>query len=494
MDIAAYFSQFAYDALAPLQFNSVFFFAIFSVFYVLYATVFNSIKLRNLLLLVFSLFIYYKLSGLYVILMAVVALSDFLIGKQILKTESERKKKNWLFLSLLISVGSLIYFKYTPFILENVNAIFGSDFKPASGFLMPIGISFYIFKTISYVVDCYNEMIEEPEENYLNYLLYLSLFTTILAGPIAKARDVLPQLHQKLAVTKEYIGKGFYLILLGAVKKYLVADFLWTNFIERVFNQPTLFSGFDNLMAMLMGTIQFYYDFAGYTDMMLGISLLLGLEIQGNFNRPFLAQNISDFWRRWHITLSTWLNEYIFMPTSFAWRNLKKTGVVLASLFTFVISGIWHGPKFTYILWGTLHGVAIAWDVASQNWRFALKKKINATFYKVVSIILTFAFISLTMVIFNVKTLPMAWDMYDMIFVQMDWSIATEWFPIYWKEFVIFAIAALVHFLPLRLKEFSIEQFTNFHWSLKAVTGLVVIVFIYQFFSAETQPFIYLQF
>ncbi len=359
---------------------------------------------------------------------------------------------------------------------------------------MPIGISFYIFKTISYVVDCYNEMIEEPEENYLNYLLYLSLFTTILAGPIAKARDVLPQLHQKLAVTKEYIGKGFYLILLGAVKKYLVADFLWTNFIERVFNQPTLFSGFDNLMAMLMGTIQFYYDFAGYTDMMLGISLLLGLEIQGNFNRPFLAQNISDFWRRWHITLSTWLNEYIFMPTSFAWRNLKKTGVVLASLFTFVISGIWHGPKFTYILWGTLHGVAIAWDVASQNWRFAVKKKINATFYKIVSIILTFAFISLTMVIFNVKTLPMAWDMYDMIFVQMDWSIAVEWFPIYWKEFVIFAIAALVHFLPLRLKEFSIEQFTNFHWSLKAVTGLAVIVFIYQFFSAETQPFIYLQF
>lgn len=494
MDFSTFLSQLSFDILNPLQFNTVFFFGLFTVFYVLYAAVFNNIKVRNALLLAFSIYVYYKLSGLYVILMAVVALSDFLLGKQILKTENEGKKKWLLFTSLVISVGSLLYFKYTPFILENVNAVLGTEFLPPSGFLMPIGISFYIFKTISYVIDCYNEMIEEPEESYVNYLLYISLFTTILAGPIARARDVLPQLQQKLEVTKEYIGKGFYLILLGAVKKYLIADFLWVNFIERVFQNPTLFSGFDNLMAMLMGTIQFYYDFAGYTDMMLGISFLLGLQIQGNFNRPFVAQNISDFWRRWHITLSTWLNEYIFMPTSFAWRGMKKAGVVLASLFTFVISGIWHGPKFTYILWGTLHGVAIAWDVASQNLRANIKKRVNATFYKVVSIILTFAFISLTMIIFNVKRLPMAWDMYDMIFVQMDWSIAADWFPVYWKEFVIFILATLVHFLPLKLKEFSIQQYTQLHWSLKALVGLVVIVFIYQFFSAETQPFIYLQF
>lgn len=494
MDFSGFLQQFAYNPIKILQFNSVFFFGLFSIFYVLYAAFFNRIQVRNGLLLLFSLFIYYKLSGLYVVLMCLVALSDFIIGKQILKTQNESKKKWWLVLSLTISVGSLIYFKYTPFILENVNAVLGSNFTPPTGFLMPIGISFYIFKTISYVMDCYNEMIEEPEKNYFDYLLFLSLFTTLVAGPIVRARDVLPQLKQKLEVSKEFIGQGFYLILIGAVKKYLIADFLWVNFIERVFTSPTIFSGFDNLMAMLMGTIQFYYDFAGYTDMMLGISLLLGLQLQGNFNRPFMAQNISDFWRRWHITLSTWLNEYVFMPMSFAWRSGGKAGVVFASLFTFVISGIWHGPKYTYILWGTLHGAAIAWDVASQNWRFKLKKKINGTLYKVISIILTFAFISLTMVIFNVKQLPMAWDMYEMIFAKMNWALAPEWFSIYYKEFSIFALAALVHFLPLKIKTFSMQQYTLLPWPLKSIVGLVIIIFIYQFFSAETQPFIYLQF
>lgn len=494
MDFSGFLQQFAYNPIKILQFNSVFFFGLFSIFYVLYAAFFNRIQVRNGLLLLFSLFIYYKLSGLYVVLMCLVALSDFIIGKQILKTQNESKKKWWLVLSLTISVGSLIYFKYTPFILENVNAVLGSNFTPPTGFLMPIGISFYIFKTISYVMDCYNEMIEEPEKNYFDYLLFLSLFTTLVAGPIVRARDVLPQLKQKLEVNKDFIGQGFYLILIGAVKKYLIADFLWVNFIERVFTSPTIFSGFDNLMAMLMGTIQFYYDFAGYTDMMLGISLLLGLQLQGNFNRPFMAQNISDFWRRWHITLSTWLNEYVFMPMSFAWRSGGKAGVVFASLFTFVISGIWHGPKYTYILWGTLHGAAIAWDVASQNWRFKLKKKINGTLYKVVSIIITFAFISLTMVIFNVKQLPMAWDMYEMIFAKMNWALAPEWFSIYYKEFSIFALAALVHFLPLKIKTFSMQQYTLLPWPVKSIVGLVVIIFIYQFFSAETQPFIYLQF
>lgn len=491
----AFFKQFEYSKFNPLQFNSVFFFALFSVFYLVYAGVFNKVKTRNTVLLLFSLFIYYKLSGLYVLLMMAVAASDFLIGKQILKTHSEGKKKAWLLLSLVVSLGSLLYFKYSPFILENVDVLLGTKLTPPQGsFLMPIGISFYIFKTISYVIDCYNEMIDEPEESYINYLLYVSLFTTIIAGPIARARDILPRLQAKLTVTEEFIGKGFFLILIGAIKKYLIADFLWVNFIERVFISPTLFSGFDNLMAVLMGTIQFYYDFAGYTDMMLGISLLLGLELQGNFNRPFMAQNISDFWRRWHITLSSWLNEYVFMPMSFAWRGMKKTGIVIASLFTFVISGVWHGPKFTYILWGTLHGAAIAWDVASQNWRASLKKSINGNVYSVVSIVLTFAFISLTMVIFNVREVPVAWDMYEMMFVKMDWSIALQWFPIYYREFIVFALAALIHFLPLHLKDTMVQYFTQLYWPLKAVVGLVVILFIYQFYSSETQPFIYLQF
>lgn len=495
MDLSGFLQQFAYNKFVPLQFNSVFFFALFSIFYVVYALVFNKIQVRNALLLAFSLFIYYKLSGWFVVLMAIISFSDFIIGRQILNTKSEPKKKLLLVFSLFITISSLLYFKYTGFIFNLLNDAFQLKLiPPASSLLLPIGISFYIFKTISYVIDCYNEMIDEAETNFINYFLYVSLFTTILAGPIARARDILPQLKGKLVVTADFIGKGLFLILLGAAKKYLVADYLHANFVERVFIEPVRFSGFDNLMAMLMGTVWFYYDFAGYTDMMLGISLLLGLELQGNFNRPFMAQNVSDFWRRWHITFSSWLNEYIFTPVSFALRGLKKTGIVLASLFTFFISGIWHGANYTYVIWGLLHGGAITWDVASQNWRYGIKKSMHPVTYKVISIILTFAFISITMVIFNVKQLPLAWDMYGMLFTKMDWAVAEVWFPAYYKEFIVFGLAALVHFLPLSFKDTSIKYFTGLHWSLKVLAALVAIIFIYQFYSAGAHPFIYLQF
>lgn len=495
MDIPAFFQQFAYDAYNVIQFNSVFFIGLFSVFYLVYASVFHNIRWRNIALLAFSLFFYYKLSGLYVLLMIAVGTSDFFIGRAILKTQSEKAKKGWLFLSLFISVGSLVYFKYTKFILDYINIFFETSFAPPEfSLLMPLGISFYIFKTISYVMDCYNEMIDEPEKNYFNYLLYVSLFTNIIAGPIARARDLLPQLNSPLVITAENIGKGFFLILVGATKKYLVADYLWMNFLEKVFSSPTILSGFDNLMAMIMGTVQFYYDFSGYTDMMLGLSLLMGLQIKDNFNRPFLAQNISDFWRRWHITLSTWLNEYVFMPLSFSMRKMKRTGAVFASIITFIISGIWHGPKFTYVFWGLLHGLAIGWDVATADARSKVKKVVPATLYKVVSIFLTFSFICFTIVIFNVKDLATAGDMYRMIFAKMDWSVAPRWFAIYWREFIIFFFALLVHFLPVRLKETSISYYTHLHWSFKTATALVVLVIIFQFYSAETQPFIYLQF
>ena len=187
-------------------------------------------------------------------------------------------------------------------------------------------------------------------------------------------------------------------------------------------------------------------------------------------------------------------NEYIYMPMSFAWRKMGVTAALIASFITFVISGIWHGPKMTYVVWGALHGLAIAWDVATTSTRSKIKKIVPATPYKVVSILLTFAFICLTLVIFNAKSLAAAGDMYSMVFTKMNWAIAADWFPVYWREFIIFAIALLVHYLPLRFKDFSIQQYTSLHWSFKTLVAALVIVFVYQFYSAETQPFIYLQF
>ncbi len=490
-----FIEYFKYSKDHLLVYNSVAFFGLFTFFYLLFLLASKKIPVRNILLLAFSLFFYYRLSGLFVVLMCFIAASDYVIGRIILATKNERVKVRFLMLSIFISVGSLLYFKYTGFILDLINAIFQTEIKaPAFSLLMPIGISFYVFKTLSYIFDCYNEVIEKPEKNYLTYLLYVSFFPNILAGPIAKARHLLPQFNSPTLITKDSMSRGFFLIMLGIVKKYLIADFLWNNFIERVFNAPTLFSGLENWIAMYMAAIQFYYDFSGYTDLVLGISLLLGFEIQNNFNRPFLAQNVTDLWRRWHITLSTWLSEYVFTPLNYSLRKYKKPGAVFASILTFVISGLWHGPKLTYVLWGTLHGMAIGWDVASQNWRTYWKKLIPASGYKFISIFITFHFIAFTIVLFDAKDIRYAFDMYSMMFTKTAVSLFGQWLGVYWSEFLIFAGALFIHFTPSSFKETLIKRFRNLHLLAKALLIFLVIIFVFQFYSAETQNFIYLKF
>lgn len=484
-----------YSSSHIMVFNSVLFVGLFTAFYLIYILISNKITARNIALLIFSLFFYYKLSGLYIILMCVIAASDFLIGKAILATSKENRKFTLLLFSLTLNIGSLLYFKYTVFFTGLFNTAFGTQLQaPVLSLLMPIGISFYVFKSLSYIFDCYNEMIEEPEKNYFDYLLYVSFFPNIIAGPIVRARDLLPALKLKSVFTRERMSRAFFLLMLGVLKKYLVADFLWNNFVERVFNTPTLFTGLENLIAVYMGAVQFYYDFSGYTDMMMGISLLLGFDIANNFNRPFMAQNITDLWRRWHITLSTWLSEYVFTPLNYSLRKFKKVGVVFASILTFIISGIWHGPRLTYILWGAMHGLAIGWDVASQDLRRGWKSKLSPNGYRFISVFLTFHFVVFTIVIFDAPDLFYAGDMYRMIFTQTNFSLFGQWIAIYWGVFVIFFIALFLQFTPPTWKQHLIKGFDSLHFLLKVIVVFLVILFVIQFYNSEAQNFIYLKF
>jgi alginate O-acetyltransferase complex protein AlgI len=479
----------------PFVFNSVAFFVLFFLFYGVYAIAFNKVQLRNIVLLLFSLFFYYKIAGWFVLLLVATASSDFFIGQALFKTESAKGKKGWMLLSLILNLSSLCFFKYINFFIESWFGLVSPGAHPVLlNIIAPVGISFYTFKTLSYIFDLHREMIDEPEKNYINYLLYVSFFPNILAGPISLARDLLPQIASKLVIDNEMLSKGFFLIMCGAIKKFFIANMLAENFVNRVFDQPHLFSGFENLMGSYGYMIQVYLDFSGYTDIVVGIACLLGFIVQPNFNQPFKARNITDFWRRWHMSLSKWLNEYLYLPISFGLRSWKKAGVIVAVMITFFISGLWHDAKWTFVIWGCLHGLAMSWEAATQSARSAISKKVPKKLYNFLSIFITFNFLSLSAVFFRVDSVAKAGEMFRRMFTDMNFSIALPWLLNYTNVFVLMVLALVLQYLPLQWDNKVQLQFGKLHWSLKSMTVFVIFIAVYQAISSAPQAFIYLEF
>ncbi len=477
-----------------LIYQSVLFILVFSVFYSIYLLVFPRPKARNILLLLFSLYFYYKLSGLFVILLVLVASCDFLIGRAMLATPSAAKKKGLMMLSVFINLGILVFFKYANFLLGLIFGIFSEPAPWVVDVLMPIGISYYIFKTLTYTLDIYREEIDKAESSYWNYLLFVSFFPNILAGPISRARDLLPQFSARFSLSREMIGKGLFLILSGAFKKIVIADMLGANLVVRVFESPEYFNGFEILMAGYANLVQLYFDFSGYTDMVIGIALLLGFNILPNFNKPFLAQNLTDFWRRWHMTLSSWLRDYLFSPLSVSMRRAGTTGLVIAVMITFILCGFWHDALWTFIVWGCLHAIALGWDIATNKARTKFKKKNKGAWYKVISIVLTFHFLMFTFIVFSADSLEKAWFLITRIFTQTDFTLAGAWAEMYLIPLIVLVAGLLLHYLPMKWVDGARNTFVRLHWTLKVLAVAAAVFAIYQAFSTEAQAFKYLEF
>lgn len=484
-----------YHPGSPLGFQSVLFIALFTAFYLIYVFVYKKITLRNLLLLLFSLYFYYKISGIYVISLVMIASSDFFIGKWMFVKKTKRTKRNLLLLSLFINIGLLIFFKYSNFFMSVFFGITAGEPSPyVLDLITPIGISYFVFKTLSYTIDIYKDNINEPEKNYINYLLYVSFFPNILSGPILKAKDLLPQFRKALDISKEFIGQAVLLILIGAFKKVVIADFLGVNLVDRVFDSHVYFSSFEYLMAGYAYLVQLYFDFSGYTDMVIGIAMLLGFTSAPNFNKPFLAQNVSDFWRRWHITLSNWLRDYLFIPMSIRLRNWRNAGMAISVLLTFVICGLWHGANYTFLIWGTIHGLIMGWDVITRRQRTRIRKKLNPTLYKVVSIFITFHLLMLTFIIFRAPDIGVAADMLKKMVTGIDFSLTGQWLGLYKYPFFVLLAGILLHYTPMSWNTKLTTFFGRLHWTLQGIVIFVAVIFIYQFFSTEAQAFIYLNF
>lgn len=368
-----------YDPGKPMLFNSKVFLIWFLAFYGGYLLLKRQANWRLVYTLGFSLFFYYKSSGIYFVLLILSTLIDFTLGHYIHNASSKSKRRGYLILSLVANLGLLAYFKYTNFLIGSFNNVVGTNFAFQSIFL-PVGISFFTFQTLSYSIDVYRGKLTPLTEEVtdvksffsrlLDFSFFVSFFPQLVAGPIVRAADFIPQIRKPLQLSEANLGRALMLICGGLFKKAVISDYISINFVDRVFENPALYSGFENLMAAYGYAIQIYCDFSGYSDMAIGLALIMGLRLPENFRLPYQSDSIRDFWRRWHISLSTWLRDYLYISLGGNRRGGLRTYVNL--MLTMLLGGLWHGASWVFVIWGGLHGLALAIDRALERagkWR-----------------------------------------------------------------------------------------------------------------------------
>ena len=300
-----------YNPQQPMIFSSGLFLFLFLGFSLVYVLLQKHTSACLLFVSAFSYYFYYKSSGFYFFLLGIVTVSDFLLARRMERTETPWKRKLLVTVSLCINLGLLCYFKYTNFFYEMLAPLWNGSFQPLDIFL-PVGISFFTFQSLSYTLDVYRRDLK-PLDHLLDYVFYVSFFPQLVAGPIVRARDFISQIRQPLVVTNEMFGRGVFFIVSGLFKKAVISDYISVNFVERIFDNPGLYSGLENLMGIYGYALQIYCDFSGYSDMAIGIALLLGFHFPLNFNSPYKSDSVTDFWHRWHISLSTWLRDYLYI-------------------------------------------------------------------------------------------------------------------------------------------------------------------------------------
>ncbi len=484
-----------YNPNDPLIFSTSLFMFLF-IFFLLFYNAFGKNKVVRLaLLIVFSLYFYYKSAGYYAGIIVLSAIANFYFAKWIASTEKPLTRRLFLLLAIVTNIGILGYFKYTNFVLQIIADISSSQIDPLAIFL-PIGISFYTFKSLSYVLDVYLEMLE-PTKSLRDFSVYVLFFPNILAGPIDRASEFLPQLEKDLYLSKEDLGKAIFLIMAGLLKKVVIADYISLNFVDRVFGEPLRFTGVENLLASYGYTLQVYCDFSGYSDMAIGVALFMGFKLMDNFNSPFKANSIADFWRRWHISLSKWLQDYLFKPMQFSMRSLKIVANILAVFITFVVCGFWHGAGWNFIIWGAFHGFMMSFALIVQKPKqklYTLLRINNTKFLKFFQTIITFHLIAFSFLIFRAPDFKVVEDILSQIFISFQGVVFVQFIE---KQPIIFGLMALgfiFHFMPIKIENGFQKIITALPWVGKAILFALVIWIAAQFKSADIAPFIYFQF
>ena len=632
---------FAFNEESPLLFTQFYFWAFFALVYALFALIMakgegrkakvdgqvsnGRLHLRNVYLLFVSWFFYYKTSGLFLLILAFITISDWLIAGRIKASGEGRKAKAWLCLSVVIDLGLLAYFKYAYFFTNMVNDLFGTGFRVfdifayvGNGFaeagrfsvdtiILPVGISFYIFQVISYTADVFHRRIQ-PVKNILDFGFYVSFFPQLVAGPIVRAEEFIPQLYKPFRLSRRAFGIAVFWILNGLAKKIIMSDYLAVNLIDRVFDNPLLFSGFENLFALFAYSLQVYADFSGYTDIAIGVAMLMGFYLPMNFNSPYKSQSPQEFWRRWHMSLGRWLKTYLYIPLggnrqigfgTYFWLSLiafvsaaltgwwvwilVPFGVFMAGVFvwnkwmsrkgatsiesrkllyanlnsfiTQVLGGLWHGASWNFIIWGGINGIgmivekiwrkmgwhvrfasitiltaglcvadyttnlpawrlfavwaAIIWVGTAIRYVYWLCEGEDNRFTKAMgtawAIVQTFTFITFTRLFFRSSSNldpetanEVAWATAKNMVNQIGGAWSNAIIPDFLWEYrwvvAMFVAGMVIHWLPTNWKRRYRLAFSAMPLWLMVIAVCVAIVVIYQFVTADMQPFIYFQF
>lgn len=386
-----------------MLFNSIEFIFFFVIVFFSYWFIFNkNLKYQNLLILLSSYFFYAWWDWRFLILIIISSLSDFLIGLKIENSNNTIYRARALKLSLIINIGILAVFKYYNFFVENFILFFASlNFEinyTLINIILPVGISFYTFQSLSYSVDIYNSKIK-ANKDIISFFAFVAFFPQLVAGPIERAKNMLPQFQKKRKFNYTFAISGCKLILIGLFKKMVVADNL-SYVVDSIYSNPSDFLGFPTLLATIFFAFQIYCDFSGYSDIAIGLARLLGFKLMINFKTPYFSKSLTDFWRNWHISLSTWFRDYVYIPLG---GNRKSKKIIYTNIMiTFLLSGLWHGANWTFIIWGTIHGLGLIVEKEIKAFNISNKKNFLIDALRTA---FTFTFICIAWIFFRSENL-----------------------------------------------------------------------------------------
>lgn len=452
---------------------------------------------QNILLLIASIFFYAWADWRFLFLLIASILINYYLGLKIHNTLKESKQKMLLNLGLVFNIGLLVYFKYFNFFYEGfykIINVFGADLEYNTlSILLPLGISFFTFQTLGYLLDVYNEEIE-PSNNLLDFSVFIAFFPKILSGPIERAGSFIPQIQKKRELFYATSVDGFRQILWGLFTKVVVAENC-AAIANPIFNNYQDKPGSVLVIGAFFYAIQIYADFSGYSNMAIGISKLFGLQLTRNFATPFFSTNISGFWKKWHISLTTWMMDYVFTPLSFTLRKYQKEGLVISIIATFILVGFWHGANWTFIVFGLLHGiyfVPLVYSGTMNTSDIMAKGKWFPSFKETYKMMVLFVLVMMTDVIFRVDSVAMALDYFKGIF-----SSSIIEYPASYITANTLMIVALIGFFMLvewvnreKKHDFEISNYNVYlRWS-----SYIFIFLLILFFGRSSDTFIYFQF
>ena len=548
------YKLFSFNVEEPLIFTQLDFWLFFILVMVAFSAIHKQFLVRSIFLTVISLFFYFKTSGLFVLLLGLTLVVNYLVANLVEKTDKDRSKK-WLIAgSVTFNLLLLGYFKYAYFFTDSFNQLFQTKYEIVNQFalwgngffgegtfidkiLIPVGVSFFTFHNISYVVDIYRKEIKVS--SFFDYSFYVTYFPHLVAGPIVRARDFIPQINQPFALNKQDFSWSLVQITKGLFKKIVLADYIAVHFIDKIADSPEAYPGFVSVLAMWAYSLQIYGDFSGYTDIAIGISRLMGFTLLENFNSPYKAVSVADFWRRWHKSLGSWLRDYLYIPLGgnrsggigtyiastiifvflifitqwyeliyvylglmvlyfICWHLFPKVKDYLNRdlnlLITMVVGGLWHGASENFVIWGSMNGLAL---IFYQYWKkISPYEQSSAWGIRAWRIFLTFNFITFTRIWFRLDEAGEPMTMLNHIWMHFDftWEIFVKVLETYQAVFWLILTGFVLHWLPQSWKEKGTQLFARIPFVFQAICIAFSVFLMYQAISDTFKPFVYFQF